>query len=102
MSKLSPLVRELGYTGSPLPLAEWSRLREIIESSPQRDTSKRVHLPPVIVSCALCKKQVTEAHRGIDGKSSSITSFRLSELAKAPLSSTFKFQRTTTSSPMEF
>ncbi|QIC52899.1 putative terminase large subunit [Brucella phage EF4] len=44
--KLSPIVRELGFTGSPLPEAQWLKLREIINSTPGVDTSKRLHLPP--------------------------------------------------------
>ena len=53
-SKLSPAVRKLGYSGSPLPLDEWLRLREIIASTQTACGSKRVNLPPVIVSCSHC------------------------------------------------
>lgn len=56
-SKLSPVVRHLGYTASPLPLAKWLKLREAIQSIRVGDTSKRVHLPPVILSCDWCQKK---------------------------------------------
>ena len=48
--------RLLGYTGSPLPLDEWLRLRQTILSTPGMATSKRVILPPVILCCSLCQK----------------------------------------------
>lgn len=53
-SQLSPCVKALGFTGSPLPLDEWLKLRETILSSPDVDTSVRIFFPPVIVSCACC------------------------------------------------
>jgi len=53
-SRLSKCVRDLGYSGSPLPLEEWSKLRAIIASMQTDGGSKRVNLPPAIVSCAQC------------------------------------------------
>lgn len=60
-SRLSPAVRRLGYSGSPLPLDEWWKLQEIIRSTPELAGSKRLHLPPVIVFCAQCGKQETRS-----------------------------------------
>jgi hypothetical protein len=54
--KLSPIVRQLGYTGSPLPLDEWSKLRRIIASTLGEDGANAVLLPPVTLSCATCSK----------------------------------------------
>lgn len=53
-SRLSAIVRELGYSGSPLPLDEWWRLRQTILSMSKARGLKRVNLPPAIVSCAQC------------------------------------------------
>lgn len=53
-SRLSPVVRGLGYSGSPLPLDEWLRLRATIASMSTAPGSKRANLPPAIVSCAQC------------------------------------------------
>lgn len=57
-SRLSQVVRDLGYTESPLPLEEWLRLLETIQSSlEEKGTSQRLNLPPVILSCDFCKKE---------------------------------------------
>lgn len=58
--RLSPHVRRLGYSESPLPLEEWLLLRQTILSLPNVDTSKRINLPPVTTSCAQCQ---TPLHR---------------------------------------
>lgn len=55
MQKLSKEVRELGFSELPLPVGEWLKLRETILSMlSARGGSRRLNLPPVIVSCALC------------------------------------------------
>ena len=59
-SKLSSAVRALGYSESPLLLDEWLKLRQTILSMSTDGGLKRVHLPPVIVSCAQCGKVVTK------------------------------------------
>lgn len=68
-SKLSPAVRKLGYTGSPLPLDEWLKLQAIIVSTQTASGLKRVALPPVIVSCeqcgATCRKEAFEVRKHI-------------------------------------
>jgi hypothetical protein len=56
--KLSKQILDLGYTGSPLPLDEWLKLLEIIDSGQSKEgTSKRVKLPPVIICCQQCQKE---------------------------------------------
>lgn len=56
--RLSRIVRQLGYSESPLSLAEWLRLRQTIRSSHPEAMSKRLNLPPAIVSCGFCRKIV--------------------------------------------
>lgn len=53
-SRLSQCVRDLGYSGCPITLDEWSTLQETIASTPTLAGKKRLNLPPVIVSCAQC------------------------------------------------
>ena len=53
---MSPVVRQLGFTESPLPLAKLLRLQETIRSTLGQATPKRLNLPPAIVSCGLCRK----------------------------------------------
>lgn len=60
-SKLSVLVKRLGYDGSPLPLAEWLSLRATILSMPEAATFGRISLPPAIVSCAHCGAETVKA-----------------------------------------
>lgn len=55
--RLSPAVRDLGYTGSPIPLDEWLSLRAIIESSAKERGRPRVNLPPVTICCAHCNAE---------------------------------------------
>ena len=55
--KLSASVRNLGYTESALPLAEWLKLLQIIDSGQTGVTKRRANLPPVILYCAWCKKE---------------------------------------------
>jgi len=55
-SRLSQVVRNLGYSGSPLPLDEWLKLQAIIVSMQAAGGPKRVNLPSAIVSCAQCGK----------------------------------------------
>lgn len=57
-SKLSPVVRQMGFTESPLPLEEWLKLRQSIRFLLGENGGKRVHLPPAIVSCSRCKKSI--------------------------------------------
>src|ERR1035437_5074243 len=52
--RLSQVVRQMGFTGSPLPKEEWLKLRETILSLPVEDIPTRLNLPPVIVSCSRC------------------------------------------------
>lgn len=58
--RLSPFVRRLGYSGSPLPMDEWLKLREITASFQRETGQKRVNLPPAVVSCVHCGKIVVK------------------------------------------
>ena len=55
-SRLSPLVRKLGFSGCPITMDEFLTLRQTIASMPEASGLKRVNYPPVIVSCARCAK----------------------------------------------
>lgn len=57
--RLSDSVRALGYTALPLPEGEWLKLLEITRSGQTEGTGRRVNLPPVILSCALCRQTYT-------------------------------------------
>lgn len=46
----------MGYTGSPLPEAEWLSLLETIASGQPTGTSGRLNLPPVILCCVACHR----------------------------------------------
>jgi 5-methylcytosine-specific restriction endonuclease McrA len=54
--KLSPIVRQLGYSGSPLSLDEWSKLRRTIVSTLGEAGENAARLPPVMLSCEMCGK----------------------------------------------
>jgi hypothetical protein len=60
-SRLSAIVKQLGYTGSPLTPAEFSKLRETIQSLRTENTPKRLNLPPVTFCCAQCQTNVTKS-----------------------------------------
>lgn len=60
-SRLSPIVRQMGFTGLPLPKDEWLKLRENTLSLLKGNGGKRINLPPVIVSCARCEKQIVRS-----------------------------------------
>ena len=56
-SRLSPEVRQLGFTKSPVSLEDFLRLRQVILSSQETEgMSKRVFYPEVIFSCEQCGK----------------------------------------------
>lgn len=59
-SRLSPSVRRLGYTGSPVPVDEWLKLRETILSSHPEAMSGRMNFPPAIVCCVQCSAEVVK------------------------------------------
>jgi 5-methylcytosine-specific restriction endonuclease McrA len=54
--RLSPAVKRLGYSGSPLLLDEWLKLQAITASLSTADGKKRLALPPVMLSCGTCGK----------------------------------------------
>lgn len=57
-SRVSPAVRKLGFDGSPLPLDEWLKLQQTIASGQVEGTYGRINLPPAILCCATCRKEV--------------------------------------------
>lgn len=58
-SRLSAIVRHLGYSASPLTPAEYSALLATIQSTAPDAISQRLNLPPVTFCCAQCKTLVT-------------------------------------------
>ena len=59
-SRLSPIVKQLGYTGLPLSRDEFSKLQETIRSTAPELGAQRLNLPPVTYCCAHCKKPVVQ------------------------------------------
>lgn len=60
LSRISHVVRQLGYSGSPLSLDEFLNAQEIIESlRKKQDMPQRILYPPVTFSCMYCQKKYT-------------------------------------------
>ena len=54
---VSPVVSQLGFTGSPILLADFLNVLETIQSLRKtQDIKQRLRYPPVILSCGSCQK----------------------------------------------